>query len=125
LQWDPRERLGEPVGQQQHIELAGVAVVEADHEFAAVGTEPLQRMRLACRKIPEAALVAIDVEDRRTATAVGHDRPLGRLVAVQLSDATGRQSLVDARNRIRNREIGLRHLACPAVILDALWRIVE
>src|SRR5215510_7802485 len=54
-------RMSEPVRYQQRIELAGVAVVEADHKFAAVRAETLERMRLACREIPEVALV--DVSD--------------------------------------------------------------
>src|SRR5216683_4571647 len=56
-----RRCMGEPVGHQQCVELAGVAVVKADHEFATVRSKPLQRMRLACREIPEVAL--IDVGD--------------------------------------------------------------
>src|SRR5206468_11781996 len=46
-------RMGEPVGHKQRVELAGVTVVEADHEFASVRTEALQRMRLTRREIPE------------------------------------------------------------------------
>ena len=89
-------------------------------------------MRLARRKIPEVALVdvrhvwpAYGVENGHAAAAVGHDRPLGGLVPVQFPDAAGRQPHVDARDRVRNREIFLRHLARPAAVLNALWRIVE
>ena len=52
-------RMGEPVRHQQRIELAGIAVVEADHKFAAVRAETLQRMRLAGREIPEVALIDV------------------------------------------------------------------
>src|SRR6267378_5891763 len=51
--------MGEPVRHQQRIELAGIAVVKADHKFATVRAEPLQRMRLACREIPEVALIDV------------------------------------------------------------------
>src|SRR6476660_2908887 len=79
--------MGEPVGHQQRIELAGVAVIKADHKFTAVRAEALQRMRLACREIPEVALLYISdggpahvVENRHAASAVRHDRPLGGLM---------------------------------------------
>src|SRR2546430_5435981 len=76
-------RMGEPVGHEQRVKLAGVTVVEADHEFAAVRAEALQRMRLTRREIPEITLIDIGnvgpaqgVEYRHAATAVDHDRPL-------------------------------------------------
>src|SRR5882672_4796926 len=74
LQRDLRERLGrnakilgkhfgrrmrEPVRHQQRIELAGVAIVEADHEFATIRAETLQRVRLASRKIPEVTFIDV------------------------------------------------------------------
>src|SRR5258705_13166467 len=77
LQWNLGERLsrntkilgehfgrcmGEPVGHQQRVELAGVAVVKTDHKFTAVRAEALQRMRLACREIPEVALMDVRYE---------------------------------------------------------------
>jgi hypothetical protein len=100
-------RMGEPVRHQQRIELAGIAVVKADHKFAAVRAEALQRMRLACRKIPEVALIDVrdvgpahGVENRHAATAVRHDRPLGGLVPVQFPDAAGRQPHVDASDGV-------------------------
>jgi hypothetical protein len=100
-------RMGEPVRQQQRVELAGVTVVKADHEFAAVRAETLQRMRLACGKIPEITFIDIrnigaahGVENRHAAAAVGHDRPLRRLVPVQFPDATGGQPHVDACDRV-------------------------
>src|SRR5882724_10298219 len=69
--------MGEPVRHQQRIELAGIAIVKADHKFATVRAEALQRMRLACREIPEVTLLnvrniwsAYGVENRHAATAV-------------------------------------------------------
>jgi hypothetical protein len=60
-------------------------------------------MRLACRKVPEIALIevrdvwsALGIEDGYAATAVRYDRPFGGLMPVQLSDAAGRQPHVDA-----------------------------
>src|SRR3984893_11835755 len=68
-------RMGEPVCHQQRIELAGVAVVKADHEFASVRAETLQRMRVARREIPKVALIDVrtvwpapGVENRNAAT---------------------------------------------------------
>src|SRR5262245_10337478 len=124
--------MGEPVRYQQRIELTGVSIIKADHKLAAVWAEALQGMRLACREIPEVAFVDIGniwpahgVENRDAATAVGHDRPLGGLMPMQLPDASGRQPHVDAADCIRNREILLRHLTRPAAILYALGRIIE
>jgi hypothetical protein len=95
--------VGEPVRHQQRIEFVGVAVVEADHELTAVRAEPLQRMRLACREIPQVALINVSdvgpahgVENRHAATAVSHDRPLCGLMPVQFPDSTGGQPHVDA-----------------------------
>src|SRR5207253_1124255 len=96
-------RMGEPVRYQQRVELAGIAIVEADHKFATVGPEALQRMRLASRKIPEVTLVNVGnkrpadgIENRDATTAVGHDRPLRGLVPMQFSDPASRQAHVDA-----------------------------
>ena len=69
--------MGEPVRQQQRVELAGVTVVKADHEFAAVRAETLQRMRLACGKYQRSPSLisnigaAHGVENRHAAAAVG------------------------------------------------------
>lgn len=45
-----RRRMYEPIRDKQRIEFVGMAVVEADHELAAVGPESLQRMRRAAGK---------------------------------------------------------------------------
>ena len=105
-------RVGEPVRHQQRIEFAGVAVVEADHEFAAVRAKSLQGMRRTRRKVPEVAGLdvgdvgaALRVEDGDAASAVSHDRPFSRLVPMQLADAAGGKPHVDAGDLFRDGEI--------------------
>src|SRR5947209_8196695 len=112
--------MGEPVGHEQRVELACVAVVKADDKFTTVRAETLQRMWQAGREIPEVARIDIgnvwpphSVESGHAATAISHDGPLSCLVPMQLSDAACREPHVDASDRVRNREIGLRHLAGP------------
>src|SRR3981189_3282142 len=124
--------MGEPIRNQQGVKPPGLAVVKADHKFATVWAETLQRMRLACRKIPQITLVnvrdvwpALGVENRHAAAAISHDRPLSGLMPVQFPDAPGCQPHVDARDRVGNREIFLRHFARPTAVLDTLWCIVE
>src|ERR1700733_7991701 len=70
----PRAGYGQ-TNRQQRIELAGIAVAKADHKFATVRAKSLQRMRLACREIPQIALVNVryiwpahGVENRHAAT---------------------------------------------------------
>src|SRR5258708_30207383 len=68
-----------------------------------VRAEPLQRMRVAGREIPKVALFHVRdigpaqwIENGHPAAAVGHERPLGRLVPMQFAYAPRRQSHVDA-----------------------------
>jgi hypothetical protein len=59
LRQDLRRRVGEPVRQEQGIELRRLSVVEREDELAAVRAEPLQRVRQACGKIPEIAFLHV------------------------------------------------------------------
>ena len=118
--------VGQPVGGRQGVELGRGAVVEGQHELGPVGPEALQRVRQAGREVPEIASTDVGdrgaaqrVQDRDPAMAVGHDRPLGLLVPVQLADAAGGEPHVDAGDLGRDREVGLGHLPAPAAVLDA------
>ncbi len=129
---DIRRRMREPFRHQQGGELGSLALIEAYKELAAVRAEPLQRMRQAGGEIPEVAFLHVGdirsaqfVKSGDPASAVGHVGPLGKLVPVHLADATGCQPHVDAGDGVGNREGVLRHLACPAAILNATWRVVE
>ena len=89
-------------------------------------------MRLAGREIPEVAFIDIAdiwpaqcIENCHATSAVSHDRPLGSLMPVQFPNAPGGQSHVDPGDRVRNREVFLCYLTCPATVLDALRRVVE
>jgi hypothetical protein len=122
----------EPIGHQRRVEFGCLAVVEHDAEFATVRSDPLQQMRLAAREEPEVAFAhvlhasaTVLVQHRDPALPVGHVSPFGRLMPVQFADAARGEAHVDAGDRRRNREIGLRHLAGPAAALNALVRIVE
>ena len=117
----------EPVRHQQCIEFVGMTVIEADHELTTVRTKPLQRMRRAGRKVPDIALLhvgnigpALRIENGDATIAVGHDRPLGCLMPVQLTDSTGGQPHVDPGYLRRNCKVIHRDLARPAAVLNAL-----
>ena len=69
-----REML-EPVAQQKRAVLVEVAIIEDEEEFAAIGTETLDRMGNAAGEIPEIA--DADVVDKVTALRVDR-RDTGR-----------------------------------------------
>src|SRR6202042_706324 len=58
----------EPIAQQKRAVLIEVAIIEDEEEFAAVGTETLDRMGNAAGEIPEIA--DADVVDKVTALRV-------------------------------------------------------
>ncbi len=121
-----------PFIHQESRELGSVTLIETDKEFAAVRANPLQRVRQAGGEIPKVALFHVGdirpaefVENGDAAIAIGHVGPLGELVPVHLADAAGGQPHVDAGDGVRDRKFGLRHLARPAAVLNAPWRVVE
>jgi hypothetical protein len=71
------------------------------------------------------ARLPFPAEGRDPALAFGHDRPLGGLVPVQLTNAARLEVHVHAGDLVRNREIVLRGLARPAAALLAPGRDVE
>ena len=129
---DLRLGMGDPLGQQQGVELRRLAVVEADDELATVLADALQRMRQTGREVPEATLAhvldvgaAVLIDGGDTADALGHEGPFGEHVPVHLADAAARQAHVDAGDRLGDLEIFLGHLACPTAVLDAARGVVE
>jgi hypothetical protein len=124
--------MGKPIGHQQSVELARCAVIEADNKFATVRSEALQRMRITGRKIPDIALLDVGnigaaqrIDHGHPAVAVSHVRPLGRLMPMQLADAAGRQSHIDAGDGCGNCEVRLGHLPRPAAVLNAALHGIE
>ena len=124
--------MGKPISHQQCVELARRAVIEADDEFATVRPEALQRMRVAGRKIPDVAFLDVGnigaadrIDHGHPAVTVSHVRPLSRLMPMQLTDAAGRQSHIDAGDGCGNCEVRLGHLPRPAAVLDAALHGVE
>ena len=96
-------RMREPIRHQQGVELACIAIIEADDEFASIRAEPLQGMGVAGREIPNVSLfhvgdirLAHGIEDSDAAVAISHERPLGRLVPVQFAKTPGAQPHIDA-----------------------------
>src|SRR4029077_12750788 len=109
-----------------------MTVVKTDDEFASVRPKALQGVRSARRKIPEIAGLHVAnigpsfrVEDSHATITVGHDRPLGGLVPVQLANSASGQPHIDARDLFRDGKIVNRYLTCPASVLDALCCVVE
>src|SRR5271154_3440253 len=99
-------------------------VIEHDDEFRAVRAGSLQGVRQPGREEPEVFLedvldarLAFPAERRDPALALRHDRPLGGLVPVQLTDAARLQVHVHAGDLFGNREVLLRDLARPAPAL--------
>src|ERR1700716_3566954 len=89
-------------------------------------------MRVAGRKIPDIALLDVGnigaaccIDHGNPAVTVSHVRPLGRLMPMQLADAAGRQSHIDAGDGGENCEFPLGPLPRPAAVLDAALHGVE
>src|SRR5579872_612762 len=115
--------MGKPISHQQSVELTRRAVIEADNKLATVRSETLEGMRVTGRKIPDITLLnvgniwtACRINHGNPAVTVSHVRPFGCLMPMQLADAAGRQSHVDAGNGCGNREIRLGYLARPAAV---------
>ena len=96
----------EPVAQQEGRVFVKAAAVEHQQELAAVGFQPLDRMRDTARKIPGDRRLAdvinegvpLGVDRRDPGVAVEHEGPFGFLVPVQFANAAGVQAHVHAGN---------------------------
>jgi hypothetical protein len=124
--------MSKPIGHQQGVELARRAAIEADNKFTAVRSQTLQRMWVAGRKIPDIALLHVGnvgapcrIDHGIPAVTISHVRPLGGLMPMQLADAAGCQSHIDAGDGCGNCEVCLGHLPGPAAVLDAALHGVE
>ena len=91
-----RRHVLEPVAEQEGVVLGEAAIVEHQQELAAVGAEPLDRVRDAFGEVPEVAdadvvdeLAALLVDRGDAGAAVEHVGPLGGLVPMQLAHAAG------------------------------------
>src|ERR1700722_241503 len=109
--------MSNPVGYQKGIELGGIAVVESYDKLATVRAQALQRMGQACREVPQIAFLHIRdlrpasfIQNRHTADSVSHDGPLRLLVPVEFTNAAWAEAHVDARDRLRDLEVGLGDL---------------
>jgi hypothetical protein len=107
------------VGDQEGIIFVEVTVIEREKEFAAVRIETLDRVRNACREIPEIGDAHIIDEipplriDRGDAGgAVKHVGPFGLLVPMQLAHAAGVEPHVHARDGRSDAET---HASSPGV----------
>jgi hypothetical protein len=111
----------EPVAEQEGIVFVEIAVIENQQEFAAVGIEPLDRVRRAAGEIPEIAdadvideLVTLRIDRGDAGAAVQHVGPFGRLVPMQFANAAGVQAHVHPGDVLGNAEFALRDLPGPA-----------
>ena len=102
----------EPVAEQKRAVLVEVAIIEDEEEFAAVGTEALDRMGNAAGEIPEIAdadvvdkVTALRVDRRDARRSVKHVGPFRLLVPVKLTDAARVQSHVHAGDCFRNAKL--------------------
>jgi hypothetical protein len=115
----------EPVAEQEGVVLGEAAVVEHQQELAAVGLEPLDRMRAALGEVPDVAdadvvdeLAALLVDRGDAGAAVYHVGPFGGLVPMQLAHAAGVEPHVDAGDLLGDAELALGDLAGPAAALE-------
>ena len=122
----------EPVAQQKRVVLVEVAIIEDEEEFAAVGTEALDRMGNAAGEIPEIAdadvvdkVPALRVDRRDAGRAVEHVRPFRLLVPMKLADPAGIQPHVHAGDRFRHAKLSRSHLTGPAATRLPNMRIGE
>jgi len=116
----------EPIADQEGVVFGKAAVVEYEQKLAAVGPQPLDRVRNSRREVPEVAdadvideIAAVLVNAGDAGATIQHVGPLGGLVPVQLAHAAGVQAHVDAGNVLGDSELALRNLAGPAAAFQA------
>ena len=122
----------EPVAEQKRAVLVEVAIIEDEEEFAAVGTEALDRMGNAAGEIPEIAdadvvdkVAALRVDRRDARRSVKHVGPFRLLVPVKLTDAARVQPHVHAGDCFRNAKLPRGDLPSPAAARLPNMRIGE
>src|SRR4051812_38502213 len=115
------------VAQQDRVRLGKVAVVEHEHELAAIGVETLNRMRNARWKKPK--VVFLYVGDKTLAVRVDRcdprgpvkqDGPFGGRMPMQLPDAAGGEPHVYTRHGLGHGKLSNRHLARPPALIGPL-----
>ena len=122
----------EPVAQQKRAVLVEVAIIEDEEEFAAVGTETLDRMGNAAGEIPEIAdadvvdkVTALRVDRRDAGRSGEHVCPFRLLVPVKLAHPARIQPHVHAGDCFRNAQLSRGDLPSPAAARLPNMRIGE
>src|SRR5580704_12114536 len=122
----------EPVAEQKRVVLVEVAIIEDEEEFAAVGTEALDRMGNAAGEIPEIAdadvvdkVTALRVDRRDAGRSGEHVGPFRLLMPMKLADAARIQPHVHAGDCFRNAQLSRGDLTCPSAARLPNMRIGE
>ena len=116
----------EPIADQERVVLGKAPVVEHQQKLAAVGLQPLDRVRNSRREIPEVAdadvigeIAAVLVDGGDARTAIQHVGPFGGLVPMELAHTAGVQAHVDAGDVFGDSELALGNLTGPAAALQS------
>jgi hypothetical protein len=129
--------VAEPVGDRERAELGEVAVVEHEDEGAGAGTEALDGVAVAARKIPDVAHgeigdlgLVLRINGRDAAAPFDHIGPFGGVgVPVKLAKRSGLKRHVDAGKLIGDAKPGdvrfLGRAAGEGLGFDEAERIAE
>lgn len=130
-----KHRLGRarnPIGEQECRVLGEVAVVEDEEELGAIGTEALQRVRVARWEVPEVALLEVidkattlGVERSDADLALENVRPLSLLVPMQLTDNALVQTHIHTSELLAGSKLANRCLSGPPTLFDANMRVCK
>src|SRR4029077_13619555 len=127
LRHDVRRCVRHPVGEKHGLVFREVAVIKDKQEFAAVGSESLDRMGNARGKKPK--LVLFDVGDKALSIcinasdprgAIKHECPLCSGVPMQFADPTRSEPHVHAGKTLGDCKFALSDFAGPATFMKAL-----
>ena len=125
--------MAEPIGDGEGSELGEIAVVEDEHEGANAGTDPLNRVAMTAREIPDVAGAEIDdlglslrIDGGDAAVSVDHIGPFGGVgVPMQLAQTAGIERHIDPGKLVGDRELGDRDLLGGAAVADLGLGVVE
>jgi hypothetical protein len=125
-------RMLEPIAKEEGAVLVEAAVVEDKQELATVRTQALDGMRNATGKIPQITnahvvdeIMALSVDSGDACRSVKHICPFSLFVPMQLANAPGVETHIDAGNVLRDAKFALGYLTRPAAGFLPYMRVGE
>ena len=117
-------RVRHPVGEQHGLVLGEVAIIKHQQEFAAVGSESLDRVGNAGGEKPEIVFfdvgheaLALRIDAGDAGVAIEHEGPFRGGVPMQLADAAGGEPHVHSGQTLGDGKFAQRDFARPATLM--------